>query len=91
MVFMMSTTKNNISQPPCRFVLLRPATQKCRGEKLKIKDPQQKTTIQTEIAATSEENYPVAEARNIIEVKKLLAKGYKYEMDFDGIKLFTKK
>ncbi len=40
---------------------------------------------------TREENYPVAEARDITEVKQLLAKGYKYEMDYNGIKLFTKK
>jgi integrase len=38
-----------------------------------------------------EENYPVAEARNMEQVKELLSKGYKYEMDFDGVKLFTKK
>ena len=39
----------------------------------------------------SEENCPVAEARNMAEVKQLLAKGYKYEMDYDGVKLFIKK
>jgi integrase len=31
------------------------------------------------------------EARNMAEIKQLLAKGYKYEMDFNGVKLFTKK
>jgi site-specific recombinase XerD len=41
--------------------------------------------------ATAEENYQVEEARNMVEVKQLLAKGYKFEMDYDGIKLFTKK
>jgi integrase len=51
----------------------------------------QSTTILAEEQTTNDENYPVAEARNITEVKQLLAKGYKYEMDYDGIKLFTKK
>ncbi len=40
---------------------------------------------------TEEENYPVEEAKNMEQVKALLAKGYKYEMDYEGIKLFTKK
>ena len=39
----------------------------------------------------NEESYPVTEARNMEEVKKLLAKGYRYEMDYEEIKLFTKK
>ena len=38
-----------------------------------------------------DETYPVAEARNMIEVKQLLAKGYKYEMDYGDVKLFIKK
>ena len=38
-----------------------------------------------------EENCPVAEARNINQAKILLAKGYKFEMDYEGVKLFTKK
>jgi integrase len=49
-------------------------------------------TTSTQAPATStQEEYSVAEARNMEEVKQLLAKGYKYEMDFNGIKLFTKK
>jgi site-specific recombinase XerD len=41
---------------------------------------------------TKEENkdLEVAEARTMEEVKQLLAKGYKYEMDYEGVKLFTK-
>jgi site-specific recombinase XerD len=53
--------------------------------------PKQVTPILTKITTTGEENYPVAEARNMSEVKQLLAKGYKYEMDFNGVRLFTKK
>lgn len=48
------------------------------------------TPILTEVTATSEENYSVAEARNIEEIKSLLAKGYKYEMKFNGVQLFVK-
>ena len=48
-----------------------------------------KPLIQTE--ATGRENLDVAEARNMQEVKTLLAKGYKYEMEMDGVKLFVKK
>jgi integrase len=33
----------------------------------------------------------VAEAKTMEEVKALLARGYKYEMEMNGIKLFTKK
>ena len=43
------------------------------------------------VEATGTENLDVAEARNMQEVKALLAKGYKYEMEMDGVKLFTKK
>ena len=39
---------------------------------------------------TVEKLLEVAEARTMEEVKTLLAKGYKYAMDFDGVKLFTK-
>jgi integrase len=49
------------------------------------------TKIVTEQITAELENYPVAEAKNMIEVKALLAKGYKYEMEYDGIKLFVKK
>jgi hypothetical protein len=56
-----------------------------------LKTDKQPMSILTQPTITEEENYPVAEARNIAEVKQLLAKGYKYEMDFEGIKLFTKK
>ena len=48
-----------------------------------------KPVIQVE--NSGKENLDVAEARTMIEVKQLLAKGYKYEMEMDGIKLFTKK
>jgi integrase len=48
-------------------------------------------TATTAVTNTKDEEYSVAEARNIKEVKQLLTKGYKYEMDFNGIKLFTKK
>jgi integrase len=51
----------------------------------------QETQILTEVTNTEEENYPVAEAKSMIAVKQLLSKGYKYEMDFEGVKLFTKK
>lgn len=49
------------------------------------------TQISTEIQTITEENCPVAEARDINQAKALLAKGYKYEMEYEGIKLFTKK
>lgn len=39
----------------------------------------------------TETNADVQEAHDIKEIKALLAKGYKYEMDFDGVKLFIKK
>jgi site-specific recombinase XerD len=51
----------------------------------------EKAPTATPITNTGEKNYPVAEARNMEEVKQLLAKGYKYEMDFNGVKLFTRK
>lgn len=54
----------------------------------KTNTPITKTPTQEQTQGT-EENPPVTEARNMQEVKVLLAKGYKYEMDFDGIKLFT--
>ncbi len=47
------------------------------------------TPTQEQIA--NEENPSVAEARNLEQVKELLAKGYHYEMDFEGVTLFTKK
>jgi site-specific recombinase XerD len=43
------------------------------------------------VTNTGQESLDVAEARNMTQVKALLAKGYKYEMDMDGVKLFTKK
>jgi site-specific recombinase XerD len=52
--------------------------------------PEITTSPQAQQTSTKEE-YSVAEARNMEEVKQLLARGYKYEMDFNGIKLFTKK
>ena len=51
----------------------------------------QETQILMEVTNMEEENYPVAEAKNMTEIKQLLSKGYKYEMDFEGVKLFTKK
>lgn len=51
----------------------------------------QSSTLTEATSTTSEDNYHVAEARNMEQVKALLAKGYKYEVDFEGIKLFTKK
>ena len=56
-----------------------------------INTPKQETPILTQVSTTGEENYPVAEARNMEQVKQLLAKGYRYEMDFEGVKIFTKK
>lgn len=59
----------------------------------KIK-PLHKETPQTTIQVTTtgtQENLDVAEAHNMQEAKALLAKGYKFEMEYDGIKLFTKK
>jgi integrase len=38
-----------------------------------------------------QEDYQVAEARNIEEVKALLSKGYKFEMELKGVMLFIKK
>lgn len=52
--------------------------------------PQTKIPIQVTTTGT-QENFDVAEAHNIQEVKTLLAKGYKFAMECDGIKLFTKK
>ena len=49
-------------------------------------------TCQTDADEDSRQgDNPVAEARNMEQAKALLAKGYKYEMDYDGVKLFTKK
>jgi integrase len=73
-----------------QFIRVYPEINKSGTEPVK-EEPKQTTPVLTEVHATGEENYPVAEARNITEVKQLLAKGYKYEMEYDGIKLFTKK
>jgi integrase len=57
-------------------------------------NPKTETPKQTpiiEVTTTGKENLNVAEARTMEEVKALLAKGYKYEMEMNGIKLFTKK
>ena len=53
--------------------------------------PVHKEATADPITVTEQENLDVAEARNMQEVKALLAKGYKYEMEMDGVKLFTKK
>ncbi|XHH09550.1 MAG: hypothetical protein ACFCUE_02670 [Candidatus Bathyarchaeia archaeon] len=43
------------------------------------------------ISKQDEENLLVAEAKNFVEVKQPLARGYKYKMEFEGVKLFIKK
>jgi len=43
-----------------------------------------------EKAEEARKSLDVTEARTMEEVKQLLAKGYKYQMDMNGIKLFTK-
>ena len=48
-----------------------------------------KATIQ--ITNTGPETPQVAEARTLEEVRNLYAKGYKYEMEIEGVKFFTKK
>jgi integrase len=58
----------------------------------KVEPTHKETPPQIQVTNTGqEENLDVAEARTIEEVKQLLAKGYKYEMEMNGIKLFTKK
>jgi len=63
---------------------LKEAYMKAYEEQIQInpttKEPQNKKTL-----------LDVAEARTMEEVKALLTKGYKYEMDFEGVKLFIKK
>jgi hypothetical protein len=49
------------------------------------KEMLEKTTIPFNPEISQEKNYPVAEARNLTEVKILLAKGYRYEMEIQGI------
>jgi integrase len=44
-----------------------------------------------EVNMKVEDNYAVAEARNITKVKQLLAKGYKFEMEYNGIMVLTRK
>ena len=55
----------------------------------KIKPAQKVTPLAPQPQAT-QKNLNVAEARTMEEVKALLAKGYKYEMEMNGTKLFTK-
>jgi integrase len=57
-------------------------------EPIHKESPQTSTQVAT---SRQEENLDVEEARNMTEVKALLAKGYKYEMEMDDVKLFTKK
>jgi integrase len=58
----------------------------------RIEPIHKETPPQTQVTnAGQEENLDVAEARTMEEVKQLLSKGYKYEMEMNGIKLFTKK
>jgi integrase len=49
------------------------------------------TSAPVPVTTNQQEAYSVAEARTMEEVKQLLAKGYKYEMEMNGVKLFTKK
>jgi integrase len=58
----------------------------------KIEPIQKETPLPIQVKNNGrQENLDVAEAKTMEEVKQLLAKGYKYEMDFNGVKLFTKK
>ncbi len=57
----------------------------------KVQPIHKEAPIPITVTNTEEENLDVAEARNMNEVKALLAKGYKYEMEMDGVKLFVKK
>jgi integrase len=52
------------------------------------KDTPQKIQV---IETGTQEIFDVAEARTMTEAKALLAKGYQYEMDYEGVKLFVKK
>jgi hypothetical protein len=56
-----------------------------------IKKEETKPQIQVATTGQESQTLDVAEARNMTEVKALLAKGYKYEMEMDSVKLFTKK
>ena len=63
-----------------------------KAEMEEVKEESQQTkSVSREFQIEQENSYPVAEARNLTEVKQLLAKGYRYEMEYEGIKLFTKK
>lgn len=55
-----------------------------------LKEELKQATANLTEQAMEEENYLVAEAKNIEQVKALLAKGYKYDMEYGGVKLFTK-
>ncbi len=58
----------------------------------KIEPVRKDTPPQIQVTtARTQKNLDVAEARTMEEVKALLAEGYKYEMDFNGVKLFIRK
>jgi site-specific recombinase XerD len=69
-----------------QYIRVYPETESMTKESSK-----EQTPILAGATKAPEESYPVAEARNMAEVKQLLARGYTYEMDYDEIKLFTKK
>ena len=63
-----------------------------KAEPITATHPQTPPTQAVQITTTgASEPLDVAEARTLAEVKQLLAKGYKYEMDYGAVKLFTKK
>jgi Zn/Cd-binding protein ZinT len=53
-------------------------------------EPTTKKKLNETIKGTVEKMLDVAEARTMEEVKQLLAKGYKHQMEMNGIQLFTK-
>jgi integrase len=57
----------------------------------KIQPIQKETPTQIQVTIRGQETRQVAEARSIEEAKQLLSKGYKFEMDYGDVKLFTKK
>jgi integrase len=57
---------------------------------LPIETPKQKET-EIKAVVSKEARFAVAEAKNIGEAKQLLSNGYKFEMDYGDVKLFTKK
>jgi hypothetical protein len=68
-----------------QFIRVYPEIKTSLGE---ISQPTPPILIET--STKGEENYLVAEAKNMEQIKALLAKGYKYEMDFEGKKFSLK-